>query len=117
MTTPSSSVAPFSVGQFFFLIPPAPRLLTVADALNRYRLIHTDRDVRPVIRRLNKLPFKDLPDKTREERDEESLAIERENVRLDAERWKFGIERTIASLRNLERQRDTYVRKTEETGE
>jgi hypothetical protein len=32
------------------------------------------------------------------------------------EKWKLGVERMLASARNLERQRGSYLRKAEETG-
>lgn len=38
-------------------------------------------------------------------------------IQLEVMKWKLGVERIMASVRNLERQRETYLRRAEETGE
>jgi hypothetical protein len=42
---------------------------------------------------------------------------EKELIQLEMMKWRIGVERIMASVRNLERQRATYVRRAEETGE
>lgn len=76
-----------------------------AEALNRYRLTHNDREYRPLIRRLNKSPTVD----GQEDGDKEML-------HLDVEKWRLHVERLMASAKSMERQKREYERKRDETG-
>ncbi|KAL1411136.1 hypothetical protein Q8F55_002086 [Vanrija albida] len=94
---------------------PAP---LPADALNRFRIAHPDREVKGVIRRLTRLPLlasQPLPADGGGLDHAQELVYERELVRLEVDKWRLGVERTVASVRTLERQRESYLSKTEET--
>ncbi|WOO81448.1 uncharacterized protein LOC62_03G004971 [Vanrija pseudolonga] len=91
-----------------------------ADALNRYRIAHPDREVKTVIRRLTRLPLlaaQPVPDDSAGLDHAQELAYERELVRLEVDKWRLGVERTVVSVRTLERQRESYLSKTAETVE
>lgn len=93
---------PFSAGK---LAPFCREKADDAEALNRYRLTHNDREYRPLIRRLNKAPAVD----EQEDGDKEML-------HLDVEKWRLHVERLMASARSMERQKREYERKKDETG-
>jgi hypothetical protein len=38
-------------------------------------------------------------------------------IRFEMLKWKLSVERMLGSARNLERQRETYVKRAEQTGE
>lgn len=38
-------------------------------------------------------------------------------IRLEMLKWKLSVERMLGSARNLERQRETYIKRAEQTGE
>ncbi|WVO22598.1 uncharacterized protein IAS62_003928 [Cryptococcus decagattii] len=78
------------------------------DALNRYRITHSDRELRPLLRRLHQLP------KTSSSSSPEDSIVERQLVYLELLKWRTGIERIIGSVGNLERQKRDYERQTRE---
>lgn len=82
------------------------------DALNRFRLTHPD-STRAVTKRLNRLPYvlsASAPDAEADTASEVEIAL------LEVQRWRFGVERTLASVRSLDRQGEEYRRKAGETG-
>ncbi|WVW79440.1 hypothetical protein I302_101409 [Kwoniella bestiolae CBS 10118] len=81
------------------------------DALNRYRITHSDRDLKPLIRRLNRLPL--LSKSTDLSKDD--VELERELIRMELLKWRIGIERILGSIDNLDRQTECYKRQTRET--
>ncbi|RSH94997.1 hypothetical protein EHS25_000082 [Saitozyma podzolica] len=92
------------------------------DALNRFRITHPDRDLRPLLRRLHRLPHlsKTSPNDDAPNTDDSSSAAEehareREMVRMEVYKWRAGIERVMGSAANLGRQREVYLRRAEET--
>ena len=103
----------------------------VSDALTRYRVTHPDRDLRPLLRRLHRLPFlrqhllstrlkaSSATELTAEETEEvdDEVSLENELVRLEVMKWRAGVEKTLAGVRNLERQKEGYLRLAEETSE
>lgn len=113
----STTPTPIPAGRFTDLVPPQPANQT--DALNRYRIAHPDREVKTVIRRLTRLPLlaaQPVPDDSAGLDHAQELAYERELVRLEVDKWRLGVERTVVSVRTLERQRESYLSKTAETG-
>ncbi|GMK57139.1 hypothetical protein CspeluHIS016_0309790 [Cutaneotrichosporon spelunceum] len=80
------------------------------NALNRFRLTHPDQ-TRNLVRRLNRIPH--LPQADLDEKND--AAAEVEIARLEAQRWRFGVERTLATVAALDRQRDEYTRKAADT--
>lgn len=103
--------------------------LTRSDQLNRYRLTHPDKELRWVIRRLNRLPYIDTveaitavaadgqaPDAAALASAAADRAAETELARLDLDKWRLGVDRTLASVRNFQRQRESYLRKVGEAG-
>ncbi|KAE8543552.1 hypothetical protein D1P53_000267 [Cryptococcus gattii VGV] len=78
------------------------------DALNRYRITHSDRELRPLLRRLHQLP------KLSSSPSPEDSIAERQLVYLELLKWRTGIERIIGSVGNLERQKSDYERQTRE---
>ncbi|WWC63971.1 uncharacterized protein I303_106577 [Kwoniella dejecticola CBS 10117] len=81
------------------------------DALNRFRITHPDRDLKPLIRRLHRLPLlAATPDGS-----EVDVELERELVRMELLKWRSGIERILGSINNLERQTEIYKRQTQDT--
>lgn len=94
-------------------------LLTHTDALNRFRITHPDRDLRPLLRRLHRLQHSKLSpnrDESGLNADDEERERERESLKLEVLKWKANVERLLGSVSNLERQRAVYLRKAEETG-
>ncbi|KAK8843919.1 hypothetical protein IAR55_006711 [Kwoniella newhampshirensis] len=83
------------------------------DALNRYRITHSDRELRPLLRRLHRLSHDDDPSGSGTESVEESA--ERDLVRMELKKWKISVERVMGSVGNLERQKWRYRMKAEET--
>lgn len=63
---------------------------------------HSDRDIRALTKRLNRLPYL-------EESSESDLA------QLEIDKWRFGIERQLAAVRSLERQAQSYTSRAEST--
>lgn len=88
-------------------------VLTGSDANNRFRIIHSDKETRPLARRLHRYAAAG----SRSDEDE-GLALdhERDMIRLEALKWKLGVERMLGSVKNLERQRATYLVRADETG-
>ncbi|BEI84382.1 hypothetical protein CcaverHIS002_0409860 [Cutaneotrichosporon cavernicola] len=80
------------------------------NALNRFRITHPDQ-TRSLARRLNRLPH--LPQTNLEAKNDAETEVE--IARLEAQRWKFGVERTLATVAALDRQRDEYTSKTADT--
>jgi hypothetical protein len=87
------------------------------DVLNRYRLIHNDKDLRSVVRRLNKLPQLATPDENGQVPDAAVLASATEVAQLELETYRLGVERMLVSARTIGAQADSYLRTAEETGE
>ncbi|WWD21251.1 hypothetical protein CI109_105735 [Kwoniella shandongensis] len=92
------------------------------DALNRYRITHSDRELKPLLRRLHRLPHLPAPDDYASTSDSEthddviaSAAVERETMRMELIKWKIGVERVMGSVGNLERQKERYRKRAEET--
>ncbi|WRT69117.1 uncharacterized protein IL334_006101 [Kwoniella shivajii] len=81
------------------------------DALNRFRITHSDRDLKPLIRRLHRLP---LLSASQGDGDPESEP-EKDLVRMELLKWRAGIERVLGSISNLERQTEAYKRQSQET--
>ncbi|WWC73040.1 uncharacterized protein I206_107005 [Kwoniella pini CBS 10737] len=81
------------------------------DALNRFRITHPDRDLKPLIRRLHRLPLL----KSSSDGSEVDVELERELVRMELLKWRSGIERILGSMNNLERQTEVYKRQTQDT--
>lgn len=96
----ATSSAPFSAGT---CIPPTASL--TPDALNRFRMSHSDKEVRALVRRLNRLPHAA----------ESDAAAEGELARLEAEKWRFGVERQLAAVRSLQRQAGAYATRAADT--
>ncbi|KAK4687690.1 hypothetical protein P7C73_g2432, partial [Tremellales sp. Uapishka_1] len=71
------------------------------EQLNRFRIVHNDKDLRPLLRRLHRLPVDDDDEK--------------DMLRIELLKWRSGIERLIGSVRNLERQKAVYMKKAQET--
>lgn len=71
-------------------------------------MTHNDRDIRPLIRRLNAAGVV-----VEGEQPEEGEA---EWLHLEIDRWLLNIERMMASTRAMDRQRREYERKRDETG-
>lgn len=78
------------------------------DALNRYRITHSDRELRPLLRRLHQLP------KLSSSPSPEESTTERQLIYLELLKWRTGIERIIGSVGNLEKQKSDYERQTKE---
>lgn len=76
------------------------------DALNRFRMTHSDREVRSLVKRLNRLPV--LPA-------DDDQPLEEQAARLEVDKWQFGVERHLASVRNLERQARSYESRAAQT--
>lgn len=78
----------------------------MSDNLTRFRLVHPDKDVRALSKRLHRLPR--LPRNT----DEEQAALKAEKGVLELEMIKFvaGVERTIRGANKLSKQREHYLR-------
>jgi hypothetical protein len=93
--------------------------LTSADSMIRYRLIHPDKETRPFAKRLHRYAAaSSLASSSTSESDaEDALAHERDMIRLETLKWKLSVERMLGSARNLERQRENYVKRAEQTGE
>ncbi|ORX39346.1 hypothetical protein BD324DRAFT_326629 [Kockovaella imperatae] len=85
------------------------------DALNRYRITHPDRDLRPLLRRLHRLgafiPSSDDP-ASRAEHEREV-----EMCKLELIKWRSGIQRIMGTVENLNRQRLAYLERAKETVE
>ena len=95
-------------------------LTPVSDALNRFRITHSDRDLRPLLRRLNRLPHVTSQQRADTESDpnaDHENDTGMEMLRLELMKWRVSIERVMGSVANLERQRDVYRKRAEETGE
>jgi hypothetical protein len=90
-------------------------MLTLADAINRYRIIHPDKDLKPLSKRLDRYAASSSASAASAEDDD--LDADREMIRLEALKWRMQVERMLGSVRNLERQRESYVKRTEQTGE
>jgi hypothetical protein len=93
--------------------------LTTADSMIRYRLIHPDKETRPFAKRLHRYAAASslASSSTSGSDTEDGLAHERDMIRLEMLKWKLSVERMLGSARNLERQRETYVKRAEQTGE
>ena len=97
------------------------------DSLNRFRITHPDRDLRPLVRRLHRLPHlasasqsndqDQNPDQDAHANGAFDVETEREMVRLELLKWRAGVERVMASVGNLQRQRETYFSRAQATGE
>ncbi|WVQ93169.1 hypothetical protein IAU59_000233 [Kwoniella sp. CBS 9459] len=94
------------------------------DALNRYRITHSDRDLKPLIRRIHRLPL--LADalsasgsSTGEGHEDVNveLELERELIKMELFKWRAGVERVVGSISNLERQTEVYRRQAQATVE
>ncbi|OCF39405.1 hypothetical protein I317_06779 [Kwoniella heveanensis CBS 569] len=83
------------------------------DALNRFRVTHSDRDLKPLIRRLHRLPLLAASSST----GGEDVELEKELIKMELLKWRAGVERVIGSISNLERQTRVYRRQAEETAE
>ena len=83
------------------------------DALNRFRITHSDRELRPLLRRLHRLPML----ATQNEASPGEAAIEVEMAKLELLKWKVGVERIMGSVANLQRQKEVYERRAAETGQ
>jgi hypothetical protein len=92
--------------------------LTFTDSMIRYRLIHPDKETRPFAKRLHRYAAaSSLASTSTSESDaEDGLAHERDMIRLEMLKWKLSVERMLGSARNLERQRETYAKRAEQTG-
>ncbi|WVF65490.1 hypothetical protein IAT40_000218 [Kwoniella sp. CBS 6097] len=84
------------------------------DALNRFRITHSDRDLKPLIRRLHRLPLLAASSSLGSGEDVE---LEKELIKMELMKWRAGIERVIGSISNLERQTQVYRRQAQETVE
>jgi len=92
--------------------------LISTDSMIRYRLIHPDKETRPFAKRLHRYAAaSSLASSSTSESDAgDGLAHERDMIRLEMLKWKSSVERMLGSARNLERQRETYVKRAEQTG-
>ncbi|WVQ74417.1 hypothetical protein IAR50_004018 [Cryptococcus sp. DSM 104548] len=79
------------------------------DALNRYRIAHPDRDLKPLLRRLHRAAAPST------QGDDPSL--EAHLLHLELLKWKSTIERITGSVANLERQKEEYNRQAAELRE
>jgi hypothetical protein len=93
--------------------------LTLPDSMIRYRLIHPDKETRPFAKRLHRYAAASslASGSTSESEAEGGLAHERDMIRLEMLKWKLSVERMLGSARNLERQREMYIKRAEQTGE
>jgi len=92
--------------------------LTPADSMIRYRLIHPDKETRPFAKRLHRYAAaSSSPSSSTNTEGEDGLAHERDMIRLEMMKWKLSVERMMGSARNLERQRETYIKRAEQTSE
>ena len=103
------------------MIPDDARSISPSDALNRFRITHPDRDLRPLLRRLNRLSHTSILRRAAagpqsDDGDTEDDAG-MEMLRLELMKWRVSIERIMGSVANLERQREVYRERAEETGE
>jgi hypothetical protein len=77
--------------------------------------MHPDKDIRPFAKRLHRYAASSsLANSDAESEDGQSH--ERDMIRLEMIKWKLSVERMMGSARNLERQRETYIKRTEQTG-
>ncbi|RXK39003.1 hypothetical protein M231_03733 [Tremella mesenterica] len=92
---------------------PAPAFSE--DALNRFRITHSDRDIRPLVKRLHRLPL--LPTQPSDDPagESENTQQEKELLHLEVLKWRATIERLMGSVANLERQKQLYEKRTDET--
>ena len=92
--------------------------LTNTDSMIRYRLIHPDKETRPFAKRLHRYAAaSSLASSSTSGSDaEDGLSHDRDMIRLETLKWKLSVERMLGSARNLERQREAYVKRAEETG-
>ncbi|WWD06827.1 hypothetical protein V865_004923 [Kwoniella europaea PYCC6329] len=81
------------------------------DALNRFRITHSDRELKPLIRRLHRLPLLS----TSKDLSKDDVELERELIKMELLKWRIGIERVLGSISNLDRQTECYKRQTRET--
>ncbi|CAD6589474.1 MAG: hypothetical protein TREMPRED_005373, partial [Tremellales sp. Tagirdzhanova-0007] len=101
------------------MIPDDARSISPSDALNRFRITHPDRDLRPLLRRLNRLSHTSILRRAAagpqsDDGDTEDDAG-MEMLRLELMKWRVSIERIMGSVANLERQREVYRERAEET--
>ncbi|WWC91144.1 uncharacterized protein L201_006085 [Kwoniella dendrophila CBS 6074] len=84
------------------------------DALNRFRITHSDRDLKPLIRRLNRLSV--LSSTVNDNNnDDVEVEMERELVKMELLKWKLSIERILGSINNLNKQSEIYKKQTIDT--
>jgi phosphatidylinositol glycan class S len=97
-----------------------------ADALNRYRITHPDKELRALLRRIYLLPGLGATTPTDDEGvihggtsegGEADAEMEREITRIEVLKWKASVERVMASAKNLGRQGERYRQRAEETCE
>ncbi|TYJ59054.1 hypothetical protein B9479_000043 [Cryptococcus floricola] len=75
------------------------------DTLNRYRIAHPDRDLKPLLRRLHRTP---VPSTSGDD-----SSLEAHLLHLELLKWKSTIERITGSVANLDRQKEEYTRQAE----
>jgi hypothetical protein len=88
------------------------------DGINRYRIMHPDKDLRPLAKRLNRYAAAASSSTSNSTQPEDAdIDNEREMIRLEALKWKMQVERMLGSVNTLNRQRETYIKRAEQTGE
>jgi hypothetical protein len=88
------------------------------DGINRYRIMHPDKDLRPLAKRLNRYAAVTSSSSSASTQPEGAdIENERDMIRLEALKWKMQVERMLGSVNTLNRQRDTYIKRAEQTGE
>ncbi|WVQ81497.1 hypothetical protein IAT38_003621 [Cryptococcus sp. DSM 104549] len=79
------------------------------DALNRYRITHPDRDLKPLIRRLHRLPT------LASSASSDETVAERQITQLELLKWSAGVGRLMGSVGNLGRQKESWQKQAAET--
>jgi hypothetical protein len=91
--------------------------LTRAENLIRYRIMHSDKELRPLAKRLHRYAASSSTLPTSDTDNDDDKSHERDMIRMEMLKWKMQIERMLGSVKNLDRQRETYIKRAEETGE
>lgn len=80
--------------------------------------MHPDKDLRPLAKRLNRYAAVTSSSTSASTQPEDAdIDNEREMIRLEALKWKMQVERMLGSVNTLNRQRETYIKRAEQTGE
>lgn len=76
--------------------------------------MHADKEIRPFAKRLHR--YAAYSSLAHSDSESGVQSHERDMIRLEMIKWKLSVERMMGSARNLERQRETYIKRTEQTG-